>query len=144
MKSNLIARLKNEYDKLKKELDEKRFSLGEADSSKESRFPTQRVELESRIKYLEDKVYEFKQRIEEIETLPHIFNDAVNIGNIVTIEYDNEEMTFLLVLLYGNYTDNVLSINSPLGKAILNRKVADDFETVLDGTNKMLKIVGIK
>ena len=77
---------------------------------------------ESRIRYLERMLK--NARIVSDESR----EDEVGINNTVTVyfEEDEEEQVFRLVTsIRGNSMKNLISTESPLGKAILGRKVGD-------------------
>ena len=77
---------------------------------------------ESRIRYLE-KMVKTAQVIKDTSA-----QDEVGLSNTVTvyIEDDDEEETYKLVTtVRGNSLNGLISIDSPLGKAILGKKVGD-------------------
>lgn len=77
---------------------------------------------ESRIRYLE-KMVKTAQIIED-----HSAQDEVGLSNTVTvyIEEDDEEETYKLVTtVRGNSLNGLISIDSPLGKALLGRRVGE-------------------
>lgn len=77
---------------------------------------------ESRIRYLERMLRTAKVISDESK------EDEVGINNTVTvyIEEDEEEQTFRLVTsIRGNSLKGLISIESPLGKAVLGHKVGD-------------------
>lgn len=77
---------------------------------------------ESRIRYLE-KMVKTAQVIKDTSA-----EDEVGLSNTVTvyIEEDDEEETYKLVTtVRGNSLNGLISIDSPLGKAILGKKVGD-------------------
>lgn len=77
---------------------------------------------ESRIRYLE-KMVKTAQVIEDTSA-----EDEVGLSNTVTvyIEEDDAEETYKLVTtVRGNSLHGLISIDSPLGKAILGKKVGD-------------------
>lgn len=77
---------------------------------------------ESRIRYLE-KMVKTAQVIEDDSA-----QDEVGLNNTVTvyIEEDDEEETYKLVTtIRGNSLNGLISIDSPLGKAILGKKAGD-------------------
>ncbi|KKR32850.1 MAG: Transcription elongation factor GreA [Candidatus Gottesmanbacteria bacterium GW2011_GWC2_39_8] len=53
-------------------------------------------------------------------------NDSVDFGNNITVENEGKELTFTLVSSFeSDPTHHKLSINSPIGKAVLGKKVGD-------------------
>lgn len=77
---------------------------------------------ESRIRYLE-KMIKTAQIIEDNSS-----EDEVGLDNTVTVYFvdDDEEETFKLVTaVRGNSLSNLITIESPIGKAVLKKKVGD-------------------
>lgn len=77
---------------------------------------------ESRIRYLE-KMIKTARIIEDNSS-----EDEVGLDNTVTVYFvdDDEEETFKLVTaVRGNSLSNLITIESPIGKAVLKKKVGD-------------------
>ena len=77
---------------------------------------------ESRIRYLE-RMLKTAEIVSDVSK-----EDEVGINNTVTVyfEEDDEEQTFRLVTsIRGNSMKNLISTESPIGKAILGHKVGD-------------------
>jgi transcription elongation factor greA len=77
---------------------------------------------ESRIRYLE-KMIKTAQIIEDNSS-----EDEVGLDNTVTVYFvdDDEEETFKLVTaVRGDSLNNLITIESPIGKALLKKKVGD-------------------
>ena len=87
---------------------------------------------ESRINYL-TKMLKFAHIIED-----RAKDDEVGLGKLVKIYYieDEEEDTYKIVTpIRGNSLENRISIESPIGKALLGHKVGDTVRVVLDKTS---------
>ena len=87
---------------------------------------------ESRINYL-TKMLKFAHIIED-----RAKDDEVGLGKLVKIYYieDDEEDTYKIVTpIRGNSLENRISIESPIGKALLGHKVGDSVRVVLDKTS---------
>lgn len=87
---------------------------------------------ESRINYL-TKMLKFAHIIED-----RAKDDEVGLGKLVKIYYieDDEEDTYKIVTpIRGNSLENRISIESPIGKALLGHKVGDTVRVVLDKTS---------
>ena len=87
---------------------------------------------ESRINYL-TKMLKFAHIIED-----RVKDDEVGLGKLVKIYYieDDEEDTYKIVTpIRGNSLKNRISIESPIGKALLGHKVGDTVRVVLDKTS---------
>lgn len=86
---------------------------------------------ESRIRYLENLLKRAMIISDESGA------DEVGLNNTVTVymEDDQEEETYKLVTsIRGNSTHNMISTESPLGKAILKRKVGDRVQVRVSDT----------
>lgn len=87
---------------------------------------------ESRINYL-TKMLKFAHIIED-----RAKDDEVGLGKLVKIYYieDEEDDTYKIVTpIRGNSLENRISIESPIGKALLGHKVGDTVRVVLDKTS---------
>lgn len=84
---------------------------------------------ESRIRYLE-RMLKTAEIVSDASK-----DDEVGINNTVTVyfEEDNEEQVFRLVTsIRGNSMKNLISTESPIGKAILGKKVGDRVEVTVN------------
>lgn len=84
---------------------------------------------ESRIRYLE-RMIRTAQIVDDSSA-----EDEVGVNNTVTIyvEDDDEEETFKLVTtVRGDSLNGLISIESPIGKAVLGHKVGDRVEVVVN------------
>ena len=94
-----------------------------------------RIKNESRIDYL-------KQMLKTAEIVPNLNTsraDEVGMNNVVEIYFEDEDETEtykLVTSIRGNSLDNKISIESPLGKAVLGHKVG---ETNLSENQGMLQ-----
>lgn len=80
---------------------------------------------ESRIRYLE-RMLKTADIISDTSN-----NDEVGINNTITVHFeeDDDEQTFRLVTsIRGNSMKNLISTESPIGKAILGHKIGDRIE----------------
>lgn len=97
---------------------------------------------ESRIRYLE-KMIKTARVIEDTTA-----DDEVGINNQVTVwfEEDEEEDTFKIVTtIRGDSLNNLISIESPLGKALMRHKEGDRVEVkVNDNVSYFVKILKIE
>ena len=93
---------------------------------------------ESRINYLE-RMLRTAEIIEEDSR-----EDEIGLNNTVTLyfEEDDEEDTFVIVTsIRGNSLKNLVSIESPLGKAVLGKKVGDRVFVQVSETNGYYVVV---
>ncbi|MBE5955341.1 MAG: transcription elongation factor GreA [Lachnospiraceae bacterium] len=84
---------------------------------------------ESRIRYLE-RMIRTAQIVDDTSA-----EDEIGVNNTVTIyvEDDDEEETFKLVTtVRGDTLNGLISIESPIGKAVLGHKVGDRVEVVVN------------
>ncbi|NLK76129.1 MAG: transcription elongation factor GreA [Clostridiales bacterium] len=84
---------------------------------------------ESRIRYLE-RMLKTAEIVSDVSK-----EDEVGINNTVTVyfEEDDEEQVFRLVTsIRGNSMKHLISTESPIGKAILGKKVGDRVEVVVN------------
>lgn len=98
------------------------------------------AELEARIKELEYLV-DHAKIIEETES-----KGVVGLGSTITINYveDDEEETYQIVgSLEANPSENRISNESPIGKAVLNKKVGDVVNVDSPGGAFDIKILAI-
>lgn len=97
---------------------------------------------ESRINYLE-RMIKFANIVEDKEK-----SDEVGLGKIVKVYYidDEEEETYTIVTpIRSNSLENRLSIESPIGKALLGHKVGDIVHINLNSSSGYdLKILEIR
>lgn len=97
---------------------------------------------ESRIRYLE-KMIKTAQVIDDSSA-----DDEVGINNIVTVyfEEDKEEEVYKIVTtVRGDSLNNLISIESPLGKALMHHKEGDRVEVkVSDDYSYFVKITKIE
>lgn len=97
---------------------------------------------ESRIRYLE-KMIKTAQIIEDNSA-----DDEVGINNVVKVyfEEDKEEETYKIVTtIRGDSLNNLISIESPLGKALMHHKEGDRVEIkVNDDYSYFVKILSIE
>lgn len=92
-----------------------------------------------------NRLIDIKNTIEIISK--HDDGSAVDIGDVVTIELDNEEI--FDVILTGKFLANSkngeITLNSPIGQSIYKKKVGDivKFKTH-DNRNSLLKIIELR
>ena len=119
--------LYNDLGKIEKEIDDinREFKKSGKDDVEIETLIEKKVRLEFRKKALLERI----AKVEIIE-MKIMDNLHINIGDVVELlmifdEFDQEEMTLELVGGEGKSTENKISINSPIGKAIYGREVGD-------------------
>ena len=72
-------------------------------------------------------------------------NDVVNIGNMVTVEKDGHQSDFTVVgSTEADPINGRISLESPLGDALLNKKVGDEATVDLPSGKAVYKILKIQ
>ena len=76
---------------------------------------------------IEAKIKELEYKLEHAEIINNADKDAVNLGSVVTISYDDgeEEEYELVGSMEVDAFNNKISNESPLGVALLNHKTGD-------------------
>ncbi len=133
---------KLQEDKLK-ELDERFVSVQDENIGElESPF----YELSKDKFYLEKRIEEIKEILNNVEVInDHKKRKRVEIGATVQVGFDSCEETYKLVSpLEANPLEGKLSVESPVGKALLDQKIGDKAEVKLGGIIKEFRILNIK
>jgi transcription elongation GreA/GreB family factor len=133
-KQKILKKLEEQKERTQKQLEYKRMQLGEADSAKESRFPTGRNELEDQILVLQNKLESLKDAIKDLNEIKKAGSGVVSVGSTVKIKQNDEEMEFFVSNRFADLNLGVLSVGSPVVKSILGRKKGDVVSFGDDGT----------
>ncbi len=99
-----------------------------------------------------NEIKEIEERIKNAVIIEKSGTSKVSIGNTVTVEYlgevDDEEDRVMSVQIVGeteaDYARDKISNESPLGKALLGKKVGDVVKFVATVSEEQYKIVTIK
>lgn len=74
----------------------------------------------------ENRIYELEKQLKESKIYNKKNKDIIEIGSKVTIEIENELETYEIVgLNESDILNNKISYESPLGKALLNKRIND-------------------
>lgn len=74
----------------------------------------------------ENRIYELEKQLNQSKIYKRKNNNKIEIGSKVKLEIDNEIETYEIVgLNESDIINNKISYESPLGKAILNKKIND-------------------
>jgi len=94
---------------------------------------------------IEGRIKELEYKLEHCVIAEQTAKDIVNIGSTVTLVYDDgEEDTYKIVgSLEADPFDNKVSNESPIGKAILGRKVGEVIEVESPNGSYEVKILAI-
>jgi len=144
---------KEGLEKLKKELDflinKKRKEVIEriqiaksyGDLSENAEYESAREEQS----FVEGRIKELQDILKNVEIVTNHKKDRVSIGSKVILEYNNQELEFQIVgAQEADPSKKMISDESPIGKAILNRKVGEEVQvSIPDGivTYKIKKII---
>ncbi len=147
MTDAIKRKLKDEIDALEHELIhelpkeiKKAAALGDLSENAEYHMAKQRQE------YLKARVRQLGKRLAELSliNMNNIPKDKVGLGSTVTI-YDgtkNEEMKYQLVTSEeSDVAAGRISTTSPIGRALLNKKVGDTAMVVTPGGNREMEIL---
>lgn len=141
------------YEELKNRL-EKLIKHKRPQVAKEVKFYAQNGDFSENAEYQNAKgrLRGINQRILDIEDLlkrsviikPNK-GQNIQLGNIVTIESDNKTKTYqILGSAETNPATGVISHNSPLGSALLNRKPGDTVTITINSKEKTYKIIKVQ
>ena len=94
---------------------------------------------------IEAKIKELEYKLEHAEIINNADKDAVNLGSVVTISYDDgeEEEYELVGSMEVDPFNNKISNESPLGVALLNHKTGDTVAVDSPNGGYNIKIVKI-
>ncbi|MFV0362340.1 MAG: transcription elongation factor GreA [Suipraeoptans sp.] len=136
-----------EYRKIvvrKKELEAVKEARAQGDLSENFEYKAAKQDKnrnESRIRYLE-KMLKFAQVISDKSA-----EDEIGVNDIIEVYFpkDNEiEVYHLVTGVRGNSLEGKVSIDSPLGKALLSKKVGEEVTVKTDAFEYTIKIKNIK
>ncbi len=72
-------------------------------------------------------------------------NHSVQLGNIVTVEINKKQKQFqILGSTETNPNQGIISHNSPIGEALMNKKVGENFVITINNKEVSYKIINIK
>lgn len=142
-----LVNLQNEHQDLK---DKKRPAAVErlqkaramGDLSENSEYSAAKEELA----LVEGRIQELEGILKNVEvTDHHSTNQIVEIGNTVVVENNGENHEFLIVGEYeADPLNGKLSQTSPIGSALLGKKVGDIVEVKIPAGKTTYKIISIK
>ncbi len=95
---------------------------------------------------IEARIQELEYMLEHAKIIEKAKGDKVTVGTVVTVEYidDNEEEVYSIVgSMEADPFENKISNESPIGKAIMNKKVGDIISVESPNGNYDIKIVNI-
>lgn len=95
---------------------------------------------------VEARIKELEYMLENAKIIEKTSGDTVSVGTTVTIEYvedDEEEVYQIVGSLEADPFENKISNESPIGKAIMNKKVGDVISVESPTGSYEIKIVSI-
>ncbi|PKM88812.1 hypothetical protein CVU83_01090 [Candidatus Falkowbacteria bacterium HGW-Falkowbacteria-2] len=100
----------------------------------------------SRLRGLNQRILDIEHLLKRAEiVIPDADTSTVKAGHRVTIETAGKEKTY--TILGGAETDpdaGVISLLSPLGSSLLNKKVGDEISVTVNGKEKIIRIIKIE
>lgn len=80
-------------------------------------------------KTVENRILEIEDLLKNAAIIQSKKSDKINMGSTVTIDMDGKEFTYTIVgPVEANPLEQKISNESPIGKALLGRKVGENFE----------------
>lgn len=98
-----------------------------------------------RLRGINQRILDISDLLKKAEIIkPDKNDDSVQIGNFVTLEHDGREKTYqILGSEETNPTAGIISHNSPLGAAMLGKRIGDTFKIQLADRIIIYKIIKI-
>ncbi len=98
-----------------------------------------------RLRGINEKILQIQKQIDSAEIIQADENSqTVQIGNLITLEINKQIKKYrILGSLETNPSAGVISYNSPLGQALLNKKVGDIVPIKLEDKNAEYTIIAI-
>jgi transcription elongation factor GreA len=138
--------LENELNELKnikkpKAVERLKKARGMGDLSENSEYAAAREEIE----LIENRILEVENAIKNAEIVSDNHNNhEVSLGSHVTVEIDGRTEDFTLVGEYeAEPLKNKLSITSPIGKALVGKRIGDTVEIEVPDGKKLYKVMKI-
>jgi transcription elongation factor GreA len=149
MELPVMARLKKELEELRHELTTKLpKELETARAHGDLRENAEYEACKHRQGFLNARIGQIEQRIRDLSlyTLNSIPHDAVGYGSLVTLENDDgaEEKYQIVFPEEVDPAAGLISIGSPLGRALLTREVGDEVEVATPKGRRKFQIVELQ
>ncbi len=132
-----LRKLKKERDRLVKDMEEARQ---EGDLSENSAYHN----LRENLTIVRNQIGDLKQRLSNVEITEKNGDGTVGVGNQVTVEVNGK--TKEIELVGGGEADPIkgrISYESPIGSALLDRKVGETVEVDTPGGTSEYKIIEV-
>lgn len=138
--------VKRELDELKNKklphlIDRVQSAREQGDLSENSEYHAAREELQ----LIEGRIEELEEIVSHAKIVSDAKRDVVSIGNKVTIKTDSSTHTYHIVGKYeADPTNKKISDESPLGKALMGKKVGHEVEYEAPVGKVIYKVVDIQ
>lgn len=104
------------------------------------------VAAKEELSFIEGRILEIEEILKNVEVVKNnLNNDKVSLGKEVIVETNGAQLTFKLV---GDFeadpTKYKISSTSPIGKALMDKKVGDLIEVSIPAGKSLYKIIDIK
>lgn len=95
--------------------------------------------------FIEGRIMELEQLIKTAQVVtPRTSKDIVGVGSRVQVEKDDQVLEFFIVgSTEADPINRKISLESPLGQALLDHKIGEEVEVSLPASKVKYKIVGI-
>lgn len=98
-----------------------------------------------KLRGMNNRILRIKDQLKYANIIKPQNNEVVQIGHTVTIQIEGKEKTYqILGSTETDPSNGIISHNSPLGLALLNKRVNDKFEIKIGIKNKKCTIIDIK
>ncbi len=142
-----VDELEREVEKMEqrvrpKIIDEMQAAAEHGDFSEN--FPYQNAKR--RLRALNAKIDEYKRKVAHAVIIDeHASVDRVSVGSTVTFTMDGAERTYtILGAQEADPSKGIISHQTPLGQALLNHRVGDTFEAVINDNSIKIEIIAVK
>lgn len=142
----LLQKYENKLLDLQQSLKELQKKFGESDGTMQSRYPTGRTELETQLKVIEDSIHELKEQILHLTGLKSKkteFSEKVLTESHVNLEINGEDGWFLLNEKVSDFANGVISVETILGKQLVNSSKGEKHIKHEDDSMLVVKIKDI-
>ncbi|MBN2884857.1 GreA/GreB family elongation factor [Patescibacteria group bacterium] len=99
-----------------------------------------------RLRGLNQRILDLEDMIKKADiVIPNNNTDSVQIGHKVSLEVDGvQKMYTILGASESNPTAGIISASSPLGTALINKKMDEEFDLEINGKNRHYHITKIE
>ena len=144
--SDYLSKLKEKEKSLLEKIAATRLKFGESDGAMQSRYSTGRSELETELSLYENQLGVVRRQLREAEnpSSEQPGEAVVRVGSRVTLEINGDPTEYLLAEPLGDTDVKTLSPNSPVGKAVVGKKVGETGVVLIPSGEVAFKILEVK